>query len=41
MVNGKRVCNRDTIDVLVRLGLLKQVGRWEWVAVKADELEGE
>jgi hypothetical protein len=34
-INGKRVCNVDTITVLIRAGLVKEDGRWSWKATEA------
>lgn len=34
-INGKRVCNIDTITVLIRVGLVEADGRWQWKATAA------
>lgn len=31
-INGKRVCNIDTMTVLVRLGLIAKDSQWIWKA---------
>lgn len=36
-VDGKRICNRATIDALVRRELLVQVGRWKWMTPEHAE----
>lgn len=40
-INGKRVCNRDTINVLVRLGLVgaHPESRWTFVATPAGRTD--
>jgi hypothetical protein len=34
-INGKRVCNIDTMTVLERLGLVERDTRWTWRATTA------
>ena len=33
-VNGKRICNVDTMTALARMGLVKQDDQKQWVATK-------
>lgn len=34
-INGERVCNIDTITVLIRAGLVEEDGKWQWKATTA------
>lgn len=34
-INGKRVCNIDTITALIKAGLVEEDGRWCWKATAA------
>lgn len=34
-INGKGVCNMDTMTVLERLGLVEKDTRWTWKATEA------
>lgn len=34
-INGKRVCNIDTMTVLVRRGLIAKDSQWTWKATAA------
>ena len=34
-INGKRVCNIDTVTALIRAGLVVKDGQWSWKATEA------
>lgn len=36
-VNGKHVCNLDTVTVLERLGLIRKTSQWTWGRAPAQE----
>ena len=37
-INGKRVCNVDTLYALKKHGLVEQHSRWSWRATEAGKL---
>lgn len=36
-VNGKRVCNLDTMTALEKRGFVEHASRWEWKATEAGK----
>lgn len=34
-INGKRVCNINTITALINAGLMEADGKWQWKATEA------